>query len=226
MSEPNRLLHRPFTWLNAQKYILAAIIGVIVLLLIAPLVYTFLNTRGDRYDLDRTPTAAVPFHRVALVFGAGILSNREPTPYLQHRIATAAKLYKAHRVNVLLMSGDNSLVSHNEPLAMRDYAIRLGVPRQAIVVDDAGFSTYDSCYRAHAIFGLHDATLISQGYHLPRAMVTCRGLGVVNSGVIATHPSRDYTVSYLLRELISTDKMVFQLIFKPPPTILGKPLPV
>jgi vancomycin permeability regulator SanA len=186
--------------------------------------YTFLSTRGNRYDLSRTATNKVPFHQVTMVFGAGILSNREPTPYLQHRLETAVKLYKAHRTNILLMTGDNSTVPHNEPFVMRNYAIKLGVPAKAIVVDDAGFNTYDSCYRAHALFGVRQATLVSQGYHLPRAMTTCQGLGISNSGVIAIHPSRDYSVTYLLREVVSTDKMVFQLMFKPRPGILGKPL--
>jgi vancomycin permeability regulator SanA len=218
--------HRIVRQLKRHWLLITLSLGVLILVLVAPIIYTFVSTRGDRYDLARTPIQAIPFHKVTLVFGAGILSNRQPTPYLQHRIETAAKLYQAHRTDILLMSGDNSVVNHNEPLVMRDYAIKLGVPAKAIVVDDAGFNTYDSCYRAHALFGLHDATLVSQGYHLPRAMVTCRGLGIANTGVIAVHPSRDYTVSYLLRELFSTDKMIFQLIFKPPPAILGKPLPL
>jgi vancomycin permeability regulator SanA len=209
-----------------HPYVLSLLLGLCLVILAGPVIYTFLSTGGNRYDLSRTPINKVPFHRVAIVFGAGILPDRKPTPYLQHRIETAVKLYQAHRVNILLMSGDNSVVSHNEPLVMKDYAVKLGVPAKAIVVDDAGFNTYDSCYRAHVIFGLTNATLVSQGYHLPRAMVTCRGLGVSNTGVVAIHPTRDYSINYLLRELVSTDKMVFQLVFKPQPTILGKPLPI
>ncbi|HEY5442410.1 MAG TPA: ElyC/SanA/YdcF family protein [Candidatus Saccharimonadales bacterium] len=211
---------------KARRRAVLVIIGLLVLALIAPVGYTFLSTRGHRYDLDRTSISAVPFHHVTLVFGAGILSNYKPTPYLQHRIETAVQLYKAHRTNILLMSGDNSVVNHNEPLVMRSYAMKLGVPATAIVVDDAGFNTYDSCYRAHAIFGVRSATLVSQGYHLPRAMATCHGLGISNSGVVATHPTRDFTISYLLREVVSTDKMVLQLLFKPAPRILGRPLPL
>lgn len=168
----------------------------------------------------------IPQHQVGIVFGAGITEHGEATPYLQHRIETAVELYKNHRVNILLMSGDNSTKEHNEPIVMKNYAIKLGVPAKAIVVDDAGFNTYDSCYRAHAIFGLHEATLVSQGYHLPRAMTTCNGLGIQNIGVVSVHTTKDYTNNYLARELISTDKMVLQIIFKPGPTALGKPLPI
>jgi vancomycin permeability regulator SanA len=212
--------------LKAYKYAVAAVIGLALLVLIGPTIYTFASTRGDRHDLARTPISKIPFHHVALVFGAGILPDGTPTPYLQHRIETAARLYKARRVDVLLMSGDNSVKNHNEPLVMKNYAIKIGVPAKAIVVDDAGFNTYDSCYRARAIFGLSNATLVSQGYHLPRAMVTCSHLGVANTGVVAVHPSRDYSLTYLARELVSTDKMVLQLTFKPGPTVLGKPLTI
>ncbi|HEY5152948.1 MAG TPA: ElyC/SanA/YdcF family protein [Candidatus Saccharimonadales bacterium] len=221
-----RLLNRLAGCLKRHR--LAAGLSVIIILaiLFGPITYTFFSTRGDRHDLDRTPISKIAFHHVALVFGAGILPDGRPTPYLQYRVETAVKLYKAHRVDILLMSGDNSVNYHNEPLVMKNYAVKLGVPAKAIVVDDAGFNTYDSCYRAHAIFGLHDATLVSQGYHLPRAMVTCRALGVTNTGVIAVHPTQDYALNYLARELVSTDKMAIQLVFKPNPTLLGKPLTI
>ena len=199
---------------------------ILIVIIATPLAYTFVSTRHNRYDLSHVSVADIPFHKVALVFGAGILPNGMPTPYLQHRVETAVTLYKAHRVDVLLMSGDNSVKYHNEPLVMKDYAIKLGVPAKAVVVDDAGFNTYDSCYRAHAIFGLNDATLVSQAYHIPRAMVTCQNLGIANTGVVAIHPTRDYSVMYNVRELLSTDKMVIQLVFHPKPTILGKPLSI
>ncbi len=111
-------------------------------------------------------------------------------------------------------------------MVMQNYVMRLGVPATDIVLDYAGFNTYDTCYRAKTIFGLHDATLITQGYHLPRAMTTCAGLGVATSGVVAQHPARDYTLSYLLRELVSTDKMVVQQILKPQPAVLGQMEPI
>jgi len=214
------------TLVKAHKYLIALIIGLSIVILAAPLAYTFLSTRDNRYDLARTPVSNIPFHHVTIIFGAGILPDGTPTPYLQHRVETAVKLYKAHRTDILLMSGDNSTRNHNEPIVMKKYAIKLGVPVKAIVVDDAGFNTYDSCYRAHAIFGLNDATLVSQAYHIPRAMVTCQNLGVANTGVVAVHPTRDYSVMYNVRELLSTDKMVLQLVFRPNPTILGKPLPI
>ncbi len=90
------------------------------------------------------------------------------------------------------------------------------------ITDYAGYNTYDSCYRAHTTFGLTQATLITQGYHLPRAMTACEGLGIKNIGVIAKRKNRDFTVSYIAREFIATDKMVIQNLTKPKPTILNQ----
>ena len=209
-----------------HKYLVLAAFILILAIITTPYGYTYLTTKNIRYDFSTTSVNKIPFHQVAIVFGAGILPNGSPSLYLQYRVETAVDLYKAHRVNILLMSGDNSTATHNEPLVMKNYAEKLGVPAKAIVVDDAGFDTYDTCYRAKAIFSLTDATLVSQGYHLPRAITTCGHLGVQNIGVDAIHPTRDYSAAYIIREFFSTDKMVFQLIFKPSPTILGKPLPI
>ena len=226
MKKVRTWLRRVAAALWRRRILFLVVIDSAVIVLFVPIIYTFASTRGDRYDLSRDTIASVPYHKVAMVFGAGVEPDNTPTPYLKHRIETAVQLYKANRVKKLLMTGDNSTKHHNEPVVMQKYAVELGVPAADIVLDYAGFSTYDSCYRAKAIFGLHDATLVTQGYHLPRAMVTCRGLGIRNDGVVANHPSRDYTASYLLREVASTDKMVLQNIFKPKPTLLGKPQPI
>lgn len=194
-----------------------------VLIVWGPVVYFNLSTRGQRYDLTKTPVQSIPERRVAIVFGAGVLPDGKPTPYLVWRVTTAAKLYKAGRVHKLLMTGDNSTKHYNEPMAMAKLAEKLGVKHGDIVLDYAGFNTYDSCYRAHAIFGVSQAIVVSQGYHLPRAVVTCDHLGVQSLGVDALHTGRDFTVSYIVREWASTDKAVFQLIAKPLPTALGQP---
>jgi SanA protein len=88
---------------------------------------------------------------VAIVFGAGLTRSGEPTPVLRDRVQTAADLYFAGKVEKLLMSGDNRTLDYNEPGAMRDYAIGLGVPEEDIILDYAGRRTYDTCYRARHI---------------------------------------------------------------------------
>lgn len=200
-----------------------AVLGVVV----TPSAYSAYTTRNHRYYLEANYNAEqVPSNRVAIVFGAGILPNGTPTPYLQNRIQTAVRLYQQNKVDKILMSGDNSTLTHNEPVVMKRYAVKANVPEQDIAMDFAGRSTYDTCYRAHYIFGLNSATLVTQGYHLPRAMVTCDRLGIKNIGVAAVKQSRDYTASYLAREYLSTDKMTLELLIKPKPPILGKPEPI
>lgn len=206
-----------------HRRILIAAVLALALIVWGPVIYFNLSTRGARYDLAKTSVNAVPERRVAIVFGAGVLPGGKPTPYLKERVQTAVKLYKAGRVHKLLMTGDNSTKHYNEPVAMRKLAEQLGVKPGDITLDYAGFNTYDSCYRAHAIFGVSQATIISQGYHLPRAVVTCDHLGIQSIGVDALHTGRDFTVSYIIREWASTDKAVFQLVFKPLPTALGPP---
>jgi vancomycin permeability regulator SanA len=198
--------------------------GAILFLLVlwGPTLYFKAATAGRRYDLGRNPVASVPHEHVGIVFGAGILPGNKPTPYLQERVETAAKLYKAHRIDKLLMTGDNTRTSYNEPKVMKSLAVKLGIKSKDITLDFAGLSTYDSCYRAHAIFKVDSAVVITQGYHLPRAVMACSGLGIRTIGVVALHTSRDFTYNYIMREWISTDKITFQLVFKPHPTALGK----
>lgn len=203
------------------------LLAIIVLLVLAPTLYSYRATSQARYNLAfMSNIDDVPHNKVAIVFGAGITPDGHPTPYLRNRILTAVALYKTGRVDKILMTGDNSTLNHNEPVAMKRSAIRNGVPAKDVVVDYAGFDTYDSCYRARAIFGVKSATLVTQGYHLPRAMVTCKGVGVNNIGVEAQSQGKDYTLNYLVREVLSTDKMVFELLMDSKPTVLGKPEPI
>ena len=111
----------------------------------------------------------VPAQRVAIVFGAGLRYDGTPTAILKDSVQTAVQLYQQGKVDKLLMSGDNSFVEYNEPEAMRQYALDLGVPEADIVSDYAGRRTYDTCYRAKVIFQVQSAILVTQNFHLPRA---------------------------------------------------------
>ena len=152
------------------------------------------------------PVVDAPAERVAIIFGAGLRRDGSPTAVLRDRVETGASLYFSGKVEKLLMSGDNQSVYYNEPQAMRQYAISLGIPDEAIVMDSAGSRTYDTCYRAKAIFGLASAVLVTQDFHLPRALYTCDNLGIEAVGVAADR--RDYRSGSLLywnlRELPAT----------------------
>jgi SanA protein len=140
-------------------------------------------TRGAIYR----ELAAVPQRRVAIVFGAQVLPNGRLSSALAYRVDAAIALYQAGKVETLLMTGDNRAPEYDEPAAMRDYAVARGVPASAIVLDDAGLRTYDSCFRARAVFGVRpdEAILVTQEYHLPRAIYTCGSLDVPAIGFAA-----------------------------------------
>ncbi len=173
-------------------------------------------------------TSAVPSARAAVVFGAGLQRDGSPTAVLRDRVATAAELYFSGKVEILLMSGDNSYTYYNEPAAMRAYALQLGIPEASIVLDYAGRRTYDTCYRAKAIFGLSKAILVTQRFHLPRALFTCRALGLEAVGVPADR--REYHAHSLfywnLRELPATLNAFVEVLITHPLPILGEPEPI
>jgi SanA protein len=173
-----------------------------------------------------TPTE-VPAERVAVVFGAGLLSNGQPTPVLFDRVAAAADLYRLGKVEKLLLSGDNRFLNYNEPGAMRKAALSLGVPESALVLDYAGRSTYDTCYRAKVIFGLTRATLVTQAFHLPRALFICEALGVQAVGVVADRHNYGQALWWWsLRETLATTNAWVEVNLTHPVPVLGDPLPI
>jgi len=204
-----------------------AIIKVIKIAILAGLVIILLpRLITALYSLPRLfTTESVPPAPIAIVFGAGLWRDGTPTTVLRDRIATAAELYFTGKVKKILMSGDNSYIDYNEPGAMREYALSLGVPEEAIVLDYAGRRTYDTCYRAKAIFGVQQAILVTQGFHLPRALYTCKSLGVKVVGVPSDR--QDYRTSSLiywnLRELPATLTALLQVHLTHPQPILGQP---
>jgi SanA protein len=123
--------------------------------------------------------------RIAIVFGAGLRPNGEPSTVLYDRVATAVELYKAGHVQKLLMSGDNRFKNYDEPSVMRETALKLGIPDKDIVLDFAGRRTYDSCYRAKEVFEVQRAILVTQEFHLPRALHLCSSMGIDSVGVAA-----------------------------------------
>jgi len=164
----------------------------------------------------------------AIVFGAGLWRDGSPTPVLEDRVATAVDLYFSGKVKKILMSGDNRFVYYNEPGAMKTYALSLGVPEEDIVQDFAGRRTYDTCYRARAIFGLKDAILVTQSFHLPRALILCSGVGIQATGVSADR--RVYTtrsqVYWNLREVPAILISFWEIFVSHPEPVLGNPEPI
>lgn len=124
----------------------------------------------------------VPAQPVALVLGAEVYADGQPSRYLRARLDVARELFDAGKVEAILVSGDGTR-HYNETGGMRDYLIAHGVPARRIAGDYAGFDTYDSCVRAKKVFGVSKAIVVSQTYHLPRALATCRAIGIEAWGV-------------------------------------------
>ena len=203
--------------------VLAAIVVAAVAAFLAPRAYTAARYGGSIRGVDTAPG-----DRVAIVFGAGLQRNGSASPVLYDRVATAAALYQAGKVSRLLLSGDNSFLNYNEPQAMMEAALQLGVPESALVMDYAGRSTYDTCYRAGAIFGLSHALLVTQAFHLPRALYLCDALGVSGVGVAADR--RAYAQRSLnywnFREVFATAAAWWDVNIARPAPVLGQPLPI
>lgn len=136
------------------------------------------SARGYLYPAETVPPAPV-----ALVLGALVDPDGTPSPFLAARLALAQRLYATGKVKAVLVSGDHSHWEYDEPDSMRDWLVKHGVPARKVVVDYAGFDTYDSCARARQIFGVHQAIVITQTYHLARAVALCRHLGIDATGV-------------------------------------------
>ncbi|GGN56277.1 membrane protein [Streptomyces albiflavescens] len=194
-----------------------AVQGIMLLCVLALLPATWMYVvTGDRL---RT-TADAPRTEVAVVFGAGLWDG-EPSPYLAHRLDAAAKLYRAGRIEVVLVTGDNSREDYDEPDAMRAYLTKRGVPDGRIVSDYAGFDTWDSCVRAKKIFGVDRAVLISQGFHIRRAVALCQAAGVSSYG-IGVDAKHDVTWYYGgAREVFAAGKAALDAVFQPDPRFLG-----
>ena len=196
-------------------------IGMAVLFL--PRIITALYSLSKVYSVDNAPSRPV-----AIVFGAGLWRDGTPTNVLRDRIDTAADLFFTGKIQKILMSGDNRFLDYNEPEAMRQYALSLGVPDSAVVLDYAGRRTYDTCFRAQAIFGIEDPILVTQRFHLPRAIYTCNALGLNSVGVASDQ--RDYSmrsqIYWNLRELPATLSALVDVHFTHPLPVLGNPEPI
>jgi len=202
---------------------------ILIILLVALAVLLIPRLITGLYSLPLTYTIEeAPKGKVAIVFGAGLWRDGSPTPVLRDRVETAARLYFDGKVEKLLMSGDNSYLDYNEPGAMRDHALELGVPSEAIVMDYAGRRTYDTCYRAKHIFGVDQAILVTQAFHLPRALFVCNRLGLDAVGVVAA--TREYRRGSLLwwhlREMPATLVALWEVYVSHPEPILGKKEPI
>lgn len=169
---------------------------------------------------------SVPPKAVAIVFGAAVYQNNRLSPILRDRMETAVQLYESGRVSKIIVSGDNREDHYNEPQAMMAYAVARGVPPEAIQPDYAGLRTYDTCYRARHIFQVETAVLVTQAFHLPRALFTCSQVGIQVVGAAADLRLYRGAQWYELRETGATLLALWDVIQGKPAAIMGDPIPV
>jgi SanA protein len=219
-----RLMRRPVWRIAAMGGVAAVAVGLTVL------AWTFWTLKG-RFDgsiFAPDERVAMPDKPVAIVFGAGYWPNGALSLILRERLDAAIELYRNGQVDKLLFSGTNHIIEYNEPAKMLEYALEQGVPREDIVLDYAGRRTYDTCYRARDIFQLSSATLVTQSYHLPRAMETCSALGLDVVGYAANLYQHEgyYLIRYRMREVPALWRAWWDLYIAHPRPILGDPLPI
>ncbi len=203
--------------------ILFVLLIAAILVLGIPRLYMILSTSKKMFQ-----AVDAPKRRAAVVFGAGLQRDGTPSPVLRDRVETAADLYFAGKVEKILLSGDNRFLDYNEPGSMMEYALSLGVPREALVLDYAGRRTYDTCYRAKAIFGLEDVLLVTQSFHLARALFTCQNLGLDSIGVISDRREymRSSKLSWEAREVPASLVAMWDVWVTHPEPVLGDKEPI
>lgn len=204
---------------------LLIIISILVLAsaVILSRIVTVYYSRGRVFAVHNAP-----YKPAAIVFGAGLRRDGTPTSVLRDRVLTAVELYKTGKISKILMSGDNRFDYYNEPGAMKEFALEFGIPEEAIVLDYAGRRTYDTCYRAGEIFGLRDVILVTQKFHLPRAIFTCNTLGVSAVGISADsyYYRRRSQLFWNIREIPATAVAFWHIYISKPTPVLGDPEPI
>jgi SanA protein len=202
---------------NRKVKALLIVFAVIVIgLPVSARIWLHVSARNRIYS----EIANVPQCRVALVLGARVRSNGKLSLLLQDRVDKAIELYQAGKVDKLLMSGDNRFDHYNEPKRMQEYAIACGVPEEDIAMDFAGRRTYDSVYRAKHIFGVDKLTVVTQSFHLDRALYYCSHLGVKACGMKADE--RPVRLRTLIREIPGSLGAMMEVRFWEPRPIMGE----
>lgn len=161
-----------------------------------------------------------------MVLGAGIRDDETPTPMLKDRLDTGILLYKLGVAPKLLLTGDNGQVDHNEIHVMLNYVKRAGVPEEDIFCDHAGFSTYDSMYRAQSIFGVSSAIVVTQTYHEYRALYLGEKLGLEVKGVSSDQMKYSGQAVREVREVLARVKDFFKVITRPESELGGEAIPI
>ena len=201
------------------------IIIVILIILIILGINLYVKNSTKKQIVDNNDYSNLNDIDCIIVLGAGIWGDK-PSPMLEDRLLQAIELYKNNVSSKIIMSGDHGKQDYDEVNTMKDFAIEKGVPSENVFMDHAGFSSYESIYRAKEIFGAKKIVIVTQKYHLYRALYIANKLGIEAYGVGAD-PRQYVGATYReLREILARNKDFIKCIFKPKPTYLGDTIPV
>ncbi|MEZ7495318.1 ElyC/SanA/YdcF family protein [Leeuwenhoekiella aequorea] len=215
--------------MRVKKIVLLKLLGyltlafVVLLLFVSTLSYR-IKSYSEPYIFDTA--AETPKVYSVIILGTSVLSNGELSTMLRDRVESALLLYKTGKVTRFLVSGDNGSTSYNEPQAMKRYLRERGVPEEAIFMDYAGFDTYDSIYRASYIFEIDNAIVVSQRFHLPRAIYIARQMGLNYYGYNGDRRAYDLEMRNRFREILANVKAFFELTFNKEPHFKGDKIPI
>ena len=181
-------------------------------------VVTIVGSKGSIVSADE---ASISSADAIVVLGASVFADGTPSGILQDRLDDGIALYFAGVAPKLIMSGDNGTESYNEVRVMKQYAIAQGVPSEDIFCDHAGFSTYESMYRAKYVFGCQRIVVATQTYHLYRALWSAKSLGMQATGVPSDYREYQKQLQYDIREVPARTKDFFKALFRMPSTYVG-----
>ncbi len=212
-------------WSRRKRALIIAGIALVLLPVAFILVANAMVTGGARAWIK--PQAELPACQVAIVLGAGVRADGSLSAMLEDRVATGVELYKAGKVRKLLLSGDHGRMAYDEANAMRRHVLAAGLPPEDVFLDHAGFSTYETMYRARDVFQVKDAIVVTQGFHLARAVYTARQLGLDAWGCEADKRSYATAARSTVREWLARCKAVVELhLTQPKPRFLGPAIPI
>jgi SanA protein len=219
MKKHSRIWHAVF-WPLLTAGILLVLAGLAVL------VPNLVITQGAKDYIVQSVEDA-PHAQVAIVLGARVWVDGTPMDMLGDRLETAVRLYEQGKVHKLLLSGEHYQVPYNQVDAMLKYVLERGVPEEDVFTDNAGLTTYDTMYRARDVFQVESALVVTQDFHLSRAVYTARRLGLDAIGVVADLQTYRDEAPNAAREILARMNAILELHFThPDPVELGSPVPI
>lgn len=208
-----------------KKILISILITLIGFLLVIMTINFYVADSTKNQIIDEKEALNLQNIDCILVLGASV-RNGKPSPLLEDRIKKAIELYKLGTAPKIIMSGDHGTKEYNEVSVMKNYAIEQGVPSEDIFMDHAGFSTYDSVYRAKEIFKVQNIVIVTQEYHLYRALYISNKLGLNAYGVKANPQKYSDALYREAREVLARNKDFVKCIFKPESILLGEEIPI